>query len=163
MMSYDPAGHLANKNGKWLEGIIASQLRQAGYYELTPAEKKLFLRQDGILIIPQTKWFAQQVRLERNLYEARFTSDFYVSGSESFPDGLHIESKWQGSAGSVDEKYVFTALSLLSFKCHSVIVLSGGGARRGAVKWLKTQASKSRGKFKFFTLEEFVAWVRDYL
>lgn len=158
----DPAGKTANRNGKWMEGTIADLLRRAGYTELTDHQKRMLRNQDGVLVLTDTpRWFVQQVGLERNLYGAVFTSDFYVHCNDKYPDGMHIESKYQGTPGSVDEKYVFTTLSLKGFQSPSILVLDGGGSRPGALKWMKRQQVK--GKFTFMTMGEFNLWARDHL
>ena len=153
-------GFTANKSGKWLEETIRQQLLLAQYYELTPEEKKKLIRDDGVLSTTGKAWFAPQVRLERNLYDAKYTSDFFVYHADKFPDGLHIECKWQASQGSVDEKYVFTALSLKKFESPTILILAGSGARQGAVKWLKRQNSN---KFTFMRLDEFILWAQKEL
>jgi len=157
----DPAGRTANRNGKWLEGTIEDQLVRAGYYQLSDKEKVTLRNQDGFIEMPENHaWFVRQIALERNLYGSMFTSDFYLR-SPLYPDGLHIESKFQGTPGSVDEKYVFTVLSMKNFKSPSILVLDGGGSRQGAVKWMKSQ--QKTGKFNFMTLGEFMLWARDHL
>jgi hypothetical protein len=157
----DAAGKTANRNGKWLEDTIADQLRRAGYKELGQQEKVILKAQDGFIDLPDDEsWFVSQVALERNLYGAMFTSDFYLKGPK-YPSGLHIESKFQGTPGSVDEKYVFTVLSMKQFKSPGILVLDGGGTRQGAVRWMKSQQKKD--KFDFMTLGEFMIWARDHL
>ena len=153
----EQGGKTANRNGKAMESQVRQCLISAGYTEITPDEKKLLVRRDGTLDRTD-KWFCQQLRLERNMYEAKSTIDFYVYHPELYPEGLHIEVKWQGSAGSVDEKYVFTVLSLVKCRGDKIMVLDGGGARQGAIRWIKQQERKQTNRFKFFTLTEFMKW-----
>jgi hypothetical protein len=159
----DPAGKIANKNGKWLEATIANQLKMAGYIELSKDEKTKFIKEDGsILAIDKDKWFVQQVAMHRNLYDSKWKVDFFVFNHEKYPEGFYIESKYQGTPGSIDEKYVFTILSMKELPVDSAIVFDGTGARLGAIRWIKNQCSK-RSKVKFFTLSEFLVWARDHI
>tara|TARA_R110000823_G_scaffold312359_1_gene438950 strand:+ start:584 stop:1081 length:498 start_codon:yes stop_codon:yes gene_type:complete len=164
MVETEQGGRVANRSGRWLEDLIYNTLKtQAGYDEITPHEKKMLVRQDGVLRIEDTdKWFCRQLRLERNLYGAKYTSDFYLYDFEKWPDGLHVEAKWQNSSGSIDEKYVFTALSLISFKAPTMMILAGGGARQGAVQWLTQQGRKS-GFIFINGLDEFNMWAQRNL
>ena len=129
--------------------------------ELTIDEKKALSR-SGEILHTGDKWFCAQIQLEKNLYGAKWKSDFYVYNHDLYPDGVTIEAKWQSSSGSVDEKYVFTAESLSVFAGLKIIVLDGGGARQGAVRWLRKFAS-SKKNFKFFTLSEFIIWANKSL
>ena len=105
------------------------------------------------MLLDQGSWFVEQIDCERNLYGSRWRLDFYLFHPDKFPNGLVIESKWQGSPGSVDEKYVFTVLSLKSLSTPSMLVLGGGGARRGAVDWIRKQIGKN-----FKTTDQFIDW-----
>lgn len=159
----DPAGKKANKNGKWLEKTISNLLTQAGYYELSSDERKKFLSENGSLdVTSEHRWFVEQVAIHRNIYDAKWKLDFFIFNQEKYPDGLYIESKWQGTQGSVDEKYVFTVLSLKDLPQPSMLILDGGGARQGAIKWIKNQSRRSN-QFTFFTFSEFLVWARDHI
>ncbi len=153
-------GYTAGKNGKVMEEQIKQVLVSSGYIELTPEEKKLLVRLDGAPPIGEDKWFCQQVRLYRNLYGSNYTADFYLFDKDKFPLGLSIESKWQASSGSVDEKYCFTVMSLKSMPGEQLLILDGGGARQGAVQWIKKQKTK---RFMFFNLVEFIVWANGNL
>lgn len=157
----EQGGKTANRNGRGLEMQIKALLLHRGYFELT-AEQKKALSRSGEVLHTGNKWFTTQVQMEKNIYGSKCKSDFYAYDSLNHPDGIHIEAKWQSSAGSVDEKYVFTAESLNLFDGLKIIVLDGGGARQGAVRWLRKFAS-SKKNFKFFTLSEFIKWANSSL
>ena len=159
----DVAGQRANRNGKWLEANIADLLLRAGYYELEDYERKTLERTDGDIQRFSGQWFAQQVSIDKNMYGAMHRTDIFVHHPDKYPIGLHIEAKYQGSGGSVDEKYVFTALSLAAFRAPSILVLDGEGARSCAVKWLKQYAKESKGTLVFMSLADFSAYARDHL
>lgn len=146
----DPAGRTANSNGGTLEHMMASLLDRKGFTELTAAEKTLFRNSGGIVsTIGTHRWYARQVKLERTIYGGYMQSDFIVHDPTNYPDCLHIECKWQSAAGSVDEKYVFTMLTLEAFKRPSILVLAGRGTRKDAIEWLDARAKKTKGHVKF--------------
>jgi hypothetical protein len=157
----EQGGYTANMNGRTLENMVENLLKTKGYYELTAEEKKTLIKHDGEPPVPNEKWYSKQVRLERNLYGAKYTMDFYVFDADLFPDGLQIETKWQSSSGSVDEKYCFTVLSLQKMSGTKILILDGGGARQGAIQWIKRQAEKKG--FKYFTLTGFITWANKTL
>lgn len=157
--SEQQGGYHANINGRTLENTVKGVLDSKGFRCLSLEEKKLLVRSDGNVPGFKDRWYCPQVRLERNLYGSKYTSDFLVYDSVKFPRMLHIEVKWQGSSGSVDEKYVFTALSLLEFRGDTLLILGGGGARQGAVQWLSALSSKNRKNFKFIGgIDTFIQW-----
>ena len=157
-------GYYANKHGKLLEYDIIDGLIRRGYQQLTKEEKNYFVKADGLMPPPSEwgdKWFVPQVRLERNLYLAKYTTDVFVYNEQNFPEGFHLEVKWQSSSGSVDEKYVFTVLSLQQFKADTILILDGGGARQGAISWIKSMSGKKG--FQYFNLIDFKRWANKYL
>jgi hypothetical protein len=156
----DSQGKEAVKSGSWLEGCIADMLSRKGFHELSSQEKAMLVRSDRDLTRYSGRWFVQQVRLERNIYGAVHKSDVFMVDPEHYPEGLHIEAKWQAAAGSVDEKYVFTAMSLAKFRGKAMIVIDGGGTRPCAIQWLKGYARRSGGELEIKTLSEFTAWVQ---
>lgn len=161
----DPAGRSANSNGNGLEAMICSVFTGKGFQELTDAEKTAFQRTAGdVTSVPHDRWFARQVRLETGIYTAYLKSDLFVRDPVHFEQGLHIECKWQQVAGSIDEKYVYTMMSLRQFIRPSLIVLAGTGARPTAVAWLRAQAAASKGHVRFFGgTDEIVSYLNKML
>ena len=156
-MNKDPAGRLANRSGKDMERDVAELLDNYEFAELDKAQKKLLHDNEGVMPHLKGRWFAQQVRLYRTLYNSRHTTDFILWAPELSAPHL-LEIKWQESQGSVDEKYVFTALSLKDMPVPAILVLEGGGARSAAVKWLRKQNRK--GKFELMTYHMFERWLK---
>ena len=156
-------GTTANKNGSDLEAQVHTCITRAGYPELNEDQKRMLVNSDGVLITEGSRWFTRQVRLGKNIYEGAMKIDFYLYDRDKWPDGLYIEVKWQATSGSVDEKYVFTALSLMSLPGDKIMILDGGGYRRGAVKWLRKQAARSSNRLTVFTLMEFFKWSKTAL
>jgi hypothetical protein len=92
------------------------------------------------------------------IYNTPVKVDFLVYGIPEFDDGLIIECKWQSTSGSVDEKFPYLVLNIQ--KCYpmpAIIVLSGGGYRPGAEKWLKSQVGGNL--HAVLNIDEFLAWV----
>ena len=69
-----------------------------------------------------------------------------------------IEVKFQKVAGSVDEKFPFMIENIQTrYPCPAMVVYGGGGAKPGAVKYLKSQVGGNL--VAVFSHEEFLAWV----
>jgi hypothetical protein len=129
---------------------MASLLNRKGFVELDAQEKTTFRNANGtVSVIGTHRWYTRQVKLERTIYGGYMQSDFIVHDPVNFPNCLHIECKWQSAAGSVDEKYVFTMLTLEAFTRPSILVLAGRGTRKDAIDWLQARAQKTKGHVKF--------------
>jgi len=156
-------GSVAVKNGKWYESEIKDALIRVGFTELSVSEKQI-LKEDNQSFKGNDPWFVQQIKIAENVYGVVGVSDFYIYHPDKFPDGCIIESKWQGSQGSVDEKYVFTVESLKIAKCKTMLVLSGSGARKPAITWMRKESDLSvDNQFTFLYRDEFMEWARDTL
>jgi hypothetical protein len=143
----DPAGRTANSNGGSLEHVLASLLNHKGFVELSEKEKSTFRNSGGdVNTVGLHRWYARQVKLERTIYGGYMQSDFVVHDPINYRNCLHIECKWQSAQGSVDEKYVFTMLTLEGFERPSLFILAGPGARKDAIEWLRNRARASRPK-----------------
>jgi len=156
MTPTDPAGRNANKSGKMLEHTIKEVLSHRGYIELDPDEKRMLVRTLDIKQFPYDKWYVEQARMFESVYRTKFVADFVMYDSKKYPEGLLIESKWQGVPGSVDEKYVFTVKSLVNIDIPAMLVLDGGGARAAAVSWIKRQHKNN--VFQSKSISEFIRW-----
>lgn len=127
-------GAQANSTGKVAENMIDAMLRKLGYVPL---------RQHTIGI---------------GVYGTPIQADFLIDRAPSFPEGLIIESKWQGVGGSVDEKYPYLVENIRHcFPCPVIILADGDGARPGAIQWLKNQVDGQK-LFAVFSLKELVTW-----
>lgn len=85
--------------------------------------------------------------------------DFYVVDIPEFPHGLAIESKWQGSGGSADEKFPYLVENIRTqYPCPAIIIVAGGGCKPGAEAWLRRQIDK-KTLYGVFNLEEFLLWM----
>lgn len=97
------------------------------------------------------------------IYDTPIAADFYLPQVRSFRDGVVIESKWQDVSGSADEKLPYLLLNIQQrYPCPAIIIADGGGARPGAVAWLRDQID-GQHLIGVFTLAKFVTWARRNL
>ena len=92
----------------------------------------------------------------------------FLLKSEKHNLEMRIECKWQQSTGSVDEKFPYLYLNCIEAmpEKHILIIVDGGGAKDGAVRWLKNAACRklftddnSRDKqIDVFNLSDFIKW-----
>jgi hypothetical protein len=102
----------------------------------------------------------RQVKIGQGIYGTDLRADFLISGLPGFPDGLIIESKWQASTGSVDEKfpYVVSNIRAGKYPCPVIVVLDGGGYKDGAEQWLRSQVDGYKF-YAVFSFAELIKWV----
>lgn len=90
-------------------------------------------------------------------------ADFLVHGVAQFPDGLIIESKWQETAGTADEKLFGLALDIdKNYPCPTIVIVAGGGAREPIVEWMRKQVNGGT-LYAVFDIEEFLTWMIRHL
>jgi hypothetical protein len=122
-------GGQANTSGQYFESMVRNALLHRGYVELprtaAPVSEPYFMTQKkgGFL----------------SVYDKELTVDFFAFHPVKFPSGLVIECKYQGTSGSVDEKFPYTVLSLKNMPCPSVLLMEGGGANPKARDWVMRQ------------------------
>lgn len=132
-------GAQANSTGKVAEDMIDAMLRRLGYAPL---------RQHIIGI---------------GIYGTPIQVDFLIATAPGFPTGLIIESKWQGVGGSADEKYLYLVENIRScFPCPAIVLADGGGARPGAIRWLRGQVD-GHNLFAVFSMKELITWCNHNL
>ena len=91
-------GTVANNTGQNLEAFIENALIRHGYQFVDKAKFKpsIYLEQPI---------YSKQVFICKSIYDTNVYCDFILYHPEKYPDCLIIESKWQQTGGSVDEKY----------------------------------------------------------
>lgn len=105
----------------------------------------------------------RQKSIGQGIYGTMLRADFFLEHIPDYPDGLIIESKWQETMGSVDEKLPYLVENIrICYPCPAIIVVGGGGMRSLALAWLKRQADGYR-LVAVFTLEEFLTWANRSL
>lgn len=147
-------GTQANYTGTVLEKFIADRLTERGY-ALLHAKK---FEQGRYLEQPI---YARRFNIGPNLYGSPLFCDFILYHVDKWPTGLIIESKWQQSTGSVDEKFPFLVENIKQrYPSQTIVLLDGNGYRKGAEKWLREQ-SGSGNLIHVFTMSEFQKWVNQ--
>lgn len=130
----DNQGQQAVKSGKAAESTIYHIIHERGYT------------------------VERQYPIGVGIYGTALKADFLVTGIEAFSAGLAIESKWQEIGGSVDEKYPYLVENVRRcYPCPAIVVYGGGGAKAGAIEWLRRQADGAK-LYAVFSFEEFLTW-----
>lgn len=139
-------GSTANHNGSILESQIEALLISKGYQSSA-----------------SDKSYRRQYRGFNNLYGVPWRLDFFVVHPSKWPDGLAIESKWQSSGGSADEKLFFAVRSLEALPCPGVLIIGSDGARACAVNWCKQAAAVNPRLTVLHGLDSVLKWAQGAL
>lgn len=124
-------GAIANNSGKVLEGIVESTLALKGF---SPVKYRDWEQAPDL--------YGEELLLKNapytTLYEHAGTTEFLVKSKKHGVE-TRIECKWQQAQGSVDEKfpYLFLNCTQKMTEPHIIILHDGGGAKKGAVNWLR--------------------------
>ena len=155
-------GGLANSSGNTLEQTIVATLASKGFavanyrqWALNPAaySEEILLRN-----VPFITIYGHPGNTEFLLRSARYALE------------IRIECKWQQSAGSVDEKFPYLYLNCVEQMPEQriIIVVDGGGAKAGAVAWLRRAcanrlylAPDDPKTISMMTLVEFLMWANQ--
>ncbi len=152
-MTQPTGGGQAHYTGTVLQKFIEDRLVERGY---TYVVRKKF-RPAVYLNQPI---YSHQFYVGRSLYETNLYCDFILYDPQKHPDCLIIESKWQQSGGSVDEKYPYLILNIQTRYPHkTVLVLDGGGYKAGAEKWLRSQVGNNLRAV--YNMAQFQTWVNN--
>lgn len=155
-------GTLANITGNTLEQIVVQTLLPKGFKLMSYREyANSPLLQETEVVIRNAPY--------QTIYGHPGKTEFLVV-SERFGLKMRIECKWQQSPGSVDEKFPYLYLNCVEAmpEQHIMIIVDGGGAKAGAVAWLKHTAgsrlyNRTDKTIQVLTLSEFVAWAHRTL
>ena len=155
-------GGLANSSGNTLEQTIVATLASKGFavanyrqWALNPAaySEEILLRN-----VPFITIYGHPGNTEFLLRSARYALE------------IRIECKWQQSAGSVDEKFPYLYLNCVEQMPEQriIIVVDGGGAKAGAVAWLRRAcanrlylAADDPKTITLMSLVEFLMWANQ--
>jgi len=157
-------GNLATSSGNTLERTVIATLESKGF------ESEMY-----------RKWAKHPERygnelLLRNvpfetIYGHRGNTEFLLR-SERYALEIRIECKWQQSAGSVDEKFPYLYMNCVERMPEQriIIIVDGGGAKLGAVTWLKEacvshlyQDPNNPKEISVVSLSEFLVWSNQIL
>jgi hypothetical protein len=105
--------------------------------------------------------FTRQALVGTSIYGYSLRADFVVHNLTEYPSGLVIESKWQDTAGTADEKFPYLVANIMggNYGRPVIVVVSGGGCRPGALNWLQEQVS-AHPFVAVFSLEELMSWLQ---
>ena len=143
-------GTRANYTGNQLEKVIKFSLEEKGYKFV---ERGQF---DSARYLEQPI-YTTQYPVAKSVYGTRLVCDFILYHPQKHSDCLVIESKWQQSSGSVDEKFPYLVLNIREqYPCSTIIVLDGGGYKKGAEEWLRKQQDEKL--IHVFNMMEFQRW-----
>lgn len=149
--SDDTGGTTANKTGDFLEKYIEFALNTRKY---THVENSKFI---PAMYLKQPI-YARKLRMGTNIYGLGSEFDFVIYHPEKHPEGFIIEVKWQQSTGTVDEKFPYLVLNIQTkYPYKTMIVLDGGGYRKGAETWIKSQVGMNLTHV--LNMKEFQTWV----
>lgn len=144
-------GATANYNGNRLENFIEHTLNEMGYLyvdrsKFTPP----FLIDEPI--------YSKQVKICQSIYDTKIRCDFILYHPEKHKECLVIESKWQQSPGSVDEKYPYLVLNIQEqYPYKTIVLVDGGGYKKNALLWLREQVGNNLSGV--YNMSEFQLWV----
>ena len=158
-MSDRQGGSIAVENGKEFEDAVEQLLRSYNFIEIK--DKKLVQQLGGHIPSIESPWYVKQIKLFNNLYGVKCVSDFYccIPGHNT---QCIIEVKYQGSAGSADEKYVFTALSLDNMPVNTIFILEGRGARPCVYSYLRKLGEEKKPSFQFMNFYELGKYLKTF-
>lgn len=168
------SGTLANNNGRQLEAVVEIVLRQRGLKAVPSKSFRLEPEAFGSEVLETHVPFD-------SVYGGRGYTE-YVIHSSQLNKNIRLDCKWQQVGGSVDEKFPNLLLNLYnSPEEECIILVDGGGARDGAIEWLRETTDRlnenaearkglafmgvtrdvSNKKVHVFTLNEWLKWVNQ--
>lgn len=157
-------GNLANSSGNTLERTVVATLESKGF------ESEMYRKW-----AKDPEQYGKELLLRNvpfeTVYGHRGNTEFLLL-SEHYELEIRIECKWQQSAGSVDEKFPYLYLNCVEKMPERtiIIIVDGGGAKPGAVTWLKQacashlyQDPDNHKEIHVMSLAEFLIWSNQTL
>ena len=157
-------GGLANSSGNTLERTVIATLESKGFevirYRIWHKNPEKF--GDELLL--------RNVPFE-TIYDHKGNTEFLIK-SKKHDLEIRVECKWQQSSGSVDEKFPYLYLNCIENMPEEdiFIIVDGGGAKPGAINWLRNAASsklyqdeQKQTNVSVMTLTEFLIWANTTL
>ena len=140
----------ANYTGTQLEKFINERLLERDY-RLVPRAGFVAATADKQPV------YSRQFHIGSSIYDTPLYCDFILYHPDRHPGCLIIESKWQQTGGSVDEKFPFFVHNIQQKHPHkTVVVLDGGGYKKKAEAWLRGQIGNNL--LAVFSMAEFQKW-----
>jgi hypothetical protein len=156
-------GGLANSSGNTLERTIIATLQSKGF------EVEMYRKW-----VKSPLAYGKELLLKNVPYETIYghhgNTEFLIL-SEMYDLEIRVECKWQQSPGSVDEKFPYLYLNCVEQMPESTIfvIVDGGGAKAGAVEWLRRAAASNRyavdeiKDIRVMGLSDFLVWANQTL
>lgn len=147
----ETGGTTANRTGTSLETFIENKLTEKGYKYI---EKKKFRP----AIYLEQPIYSKQFYICKSIYKTNIYCDFIIFHPKKHKECLIIESKWQQSIGTVDEKFPYLTLNVQTTYPHkTIILLDGGGYKEGAEQWIRSQVGNNL--LNVYNMSQFQTWV----
>ena len=161
MGSIEQGGAIATSSGKVLESTVEAVVCAKGLIKVTYPQwvknKEQYGRELLIKNVPYTSIYTHESKTE------------FLLISDKYKVNARIECKWQQAAGSVDEKfpYMFFNYTQQVSEPLVIILLDGGGAKKGAVNWIKGMCAKfnveqsktTQRRLEIMSMMDFMRWV----
>ncbi len=145
----EQGGKKANDAGKAQEQAIADILESIGYI-LVPQN------QFNAFIYHEKPIYSRQYYIGKGIYDTDIKCDFILYNPRKHKDCLIIESKNQNSTGSVDEKLPYLVHNINDKYTHkAIVVIDGAGFKKGAIHWIRLQASPNKNMIAVYNMKEF--------
>lgn len=107
--------------------------------------------------------YERQAYVGQSVFGKRIVVDFLVKNAAEFPAGFIIESKYQDMGGSVDEKYAYVWMNIVTsaYRYPIIVVCFRPDLCAGAVRFLREQVDGQRfiGVFDFAQL---MSWLQRH-
>lgn len=132
----------ANSRGKDQERAIKGILEEAGYEYIS---KNQFVAMKSL----EQPIYSEQFEIGYDMFGKNRRCDFILYHPRKLPNCLVLESKWQSSTGSIDEKFPFLVMSIQLNEYQTIVIVDGGGFSPKSIAWLKNQAGKNQLKHVF--------------
>lgn len=154
-------GKQANLNGKVVESMLEPIFKANGFAIFDNSE----VVKNPSVLENLPRYVLRNVPFE-TVYGSSGKTEFVIVDTES-GRRIRIESKYQASAGSVDEKFPYMFLNgVYKYPENEVIfIVDGGGYKSSAREWIQNSIDtnwldfRSRGKdIKLMNISDFVNW-----
>ncbi|MBE6423073.1 PD-(D/E)XK nuclease superfamily protein [Succinivibrio dextrinosolvens] len=153
-------GTLANSNGKVVETMLLPLFTKNGFEVLSYKDYSKLTAESR-----PPKYVIKEVPFT-TIYNAPGRTEFVIVDTTQNRT-IRIESKYQATAGSVDEKYPYMFLNAVEQypEKEIILIVDGDGYKAGAREWLERKINenwldfKGKGKtIKLMKIIEFINW-----
>ena len=141
-----------SKNGYKYENRIEEVLLSCGYVKI-PA--KTFT--EGTKLSKPV--FSRQVKAGSTVFKRQWRIDFLLYHPKRWPKCLGIESKYQGTTGTAEDKIVKTCKDIESNSYQTLLVLGGSGFSHGVFTYLDEEIQRNSNLIGIAAVEN----IKDYL